>query len=287
MSAAERPPVAVDGVPITRKLRRAAVAACAAVALTVLAGPSEAGAAYGPGHPKPSVLLVHGAFADGSTWNRVARRLQGDGYEVVVSQIPLTSFADDVAAVQRDLRVLGGPTLVVGHSYAGAVISQAAQNVTSVVGVVYVAATAPDTGEPAGVFNVLAPPLPSQTDFVPIDLPHVGQNGAPFVVIARDRFRRDFCQDCSIPEARLLAAAEVPTNASAFAAPLAGPPAGRQFPAWYAISTRDRVINPAAQAIMARRMDPTGARTIRVKSGHASLITHARRVAAFIERAAR
>jgi len=244
-------------------------------------------AARRPSHPKPSILLVHGAFADGSSWNRVTRHLQRDGYDVVASQIPLTSFADDVAAVQRDLRVLGGPTVVVGHSYGGAVITQAAQDAPNVAGLVYLAATAPDSGEPAGVFNQLAPPLPSQADFVPIDLPHVGRNDAPFVVIARDRFAEDFCQDCSAQDARLLTATEAPTNASAFGTPITGPPAWRQFPAFYEVSSHDRLINPEAQRIMARRMDPTGEHTITLASSHAAPVSHADQVAEFIERAAR
>jgi pimeloyl-ACP methyl ester carboxylesterase len=235
---------------------------------------------------KPSILLVHGAFADGSTWSAVASRLLHDGFPVVVSQIPLTSVQDDVAAVQRDLRVLGGPTVVVGHSYGGFVITQAAEGASNVRALVYVAADAPDTGETAADFNKLAPPLPSGSDFVPIDLPHTGQNGAPYVIIARDRFRADFCQDCKAKDAQLLAASEIPTNASSFGTPLTGTPAWRQFPSWYQISSNDHIINPAAQRVMAQRLDPSGARTISIKSGHASLITHAQQVARFIERAA-
>jgi pimeloyl-ACP methyl ester carboxylesterase len=260
-----------------------ALAMCAAIAL---AGAARAGSPEHAGRPKPNVLLVHGAFADGSSWDRVIAQLRADGYRAIASQIPLTSFADDVAAVRRDLRVLHGPTVVVGHSYAGAVITQAAR-AKNVRAVVYIAATAPDTGEAAAVFNQLAPPLPSAADFVPIDLPHVGQNGAPFVILARNRFAHDFCQDCRAGEAALLAATEVPINASAFSAPVRGVPAWRRVPAWYQISTRDRLINPAAQQIMARRMDPTGAHTIRLPAGHASLISHAEDVARFIERASR
>jgi pimeloyl-ACP methyl ester carboxylesterase len=261
-----------------------------AVAAAVLA--LGAGASHGATtqaakrDPKPSILLVHGAFADGSTWGSVASRLLRDGYPVVVSQIPLTSLQDDVAAVQRDLRVLGGPTVVVGHSYGGFVITQATEGAPNVRALVYVAADAPDTGETAADFNKLAPPLPSGNDFVPIDLPHTGQNGAPYVIIARDRFRADFCQDCPPRLGQLLAASEVPANASSFGIPLSGTPAWRQFPAWYQISSKDRIINPAAQQVMAHRLDPSGAQTITIKSGHASLITHSQQVARFIERAA-
>lgn len=272
---------------------RRVIAAAAAVAALVFALGAQfdvkaaAGATWASAGLKPNVLLVHGAFADGSSWNAVTRRLQADGYTVVASQIPLTSLADDAAVVRRDLRVLGGPTLIVGHSYGGAVVTQAVQGASNVVGLVYLAATAPDTGEAAGDFNRLAPPLPSAADFVPIDLPHVGENNAPFVVLAPAKFREDFCQDCSARRARLLAATAAPVNASAFGTPLTGTPAWKQFPAWYQISSRDHMINPAAQRIMARRMDPTGAHTIELRSGHASLITHPQQVAGFIERAAR
>jgi hypothetical protein len=145
----------------------------------------------------------------------------------------------------------------------------------------------PDTGETAAAFLDLAPPLPSVNDLVPIDLPNVGQNGAPFVVIDPTKFAEDFCQDCSPPEARLLTATEAPINASAFGVPLAGTPAWKQVRSWYQISSEDRIINPAAERIMAARVDPSGERTITLRSGHASLITHAPEVADLIERAAK
>jgi pimeloyl-ACP methyl ester carboxylesterase len=268
-----------------RRRRIAALTAAAVTSVITLGGLSQVSAADDEGH-KPNILLVHGAFADGSSWSGVIARLQADGYNVVASQIPLTSFGDDVAAVKRDLRVLRGPTLVVGHSYGGAVITQAARG-RNVVGVVYIAAAAPDTGETAADFNRLAPPLPSQADFVPIDLPHVGRNKAPFVVLARDKVQRDFCQDCSVAEARLVAATEVPINYSAFVTPITGTPAWKRVPAWYQISSRDRIVNPAAQRVFAKRIDPSGAHTITLASSHASLISHARQIAGFIERAAR
>ena len=266
--------------------RIVSVTAVTVLVVAGLGGGSLVSASDGRAEPKPNVLLVHGAFADGSSWNAVTKRLLADGYNVVASQIPLTSFSDDVAAVQRDLRVLGGPTVVVGNSYGGAVITQAAEDAPDVVGVVYLAAIAPDAGETASDVNKLAPPLPSQRDFEPIDSPNVGDDGAPFVVIARDRFAEDFCQDCSAVRKRLLAATEAPINASAFGSPVTGTPAWRQFPAWYQVSSEDRIINPEAQRIMAQRMDPGGEHTITLRSSHASLISHAQQVAAFIERAA-
>jgi pimeloyl-ACP methyl ester carboxylesterase len=272
-------------------LRRAASLTAAAATLVVTSVVGIAAHAQPapttPAGPKPNILLVHGAFSDGSVWSGVIGRLQHDGYRVVSSQIPLTSLADDVAAVQRDLRTLAGPTLVVAHSYGGVVITQAVENAPNVVGVVYLAAIAPDTGETALVFNDLAAPLPSGNDIVPIDLPNVGANGAPYVIIARDRFPADFCQDCSPERAAVLAAEEVPTNGSAFGTPITGTPAWRQFPAWYQISGNDHLINPQAQRVMAQRMDPTGRHTITLGTGHAAMLTHVEAVTGFIERAAR
>lgn len=259
----------------TRIAAALAVASCAVFAF-VDGAPVRASAAGA----HPNVLLVHGAFADGSSWDDVTRRLVDDGYDVVSSQIPLTSFGDDVAAVRRDLDALHGPTVVVGNSYGGAVITQAAQDDPDVVGVVYLAAIAPDGGETVSDFNALAPALPSQQDFQAVD-------GGPFVIIARDRFAEDFCQDCSTTQKRLLAAKEAPINGASFGATISGVPAWRQVPAWYQISSEDRIINPDAQRIMAQRMDPDGIRTITLRSSHASLISHAQQVAAFVERAAR
>ncbi|WP_322748086.1 MULTISPECIES: alpha/beta hydrolase [unclassified Frankia] len=276
-------------VSLTRRPGRAAITLVGAVALTIgglAMVPEAAGAADGLS-TKPNVLLVHGAFADGSSWSNVIARLQRDGYHVTASQTPNTSFADDVAVVQRDLRVLHGPTLIAAHSYGGAVISQAAEGAANVVGLVYLAAFAPDTGETLNyINNTLAPLLPSQADAVPIDLPNVGANNAPFLMIRENRFRDDFCADCSRVEAAILAAAQTPLNASATTAPLQGTPAWKQVPSWYQISAEDRLINPAAQKIMAGRLDPTGSHTLTLESSHASLVSHAGQVAQFIERAA-
>jgi pimeloyl-ACP methyl ester carboxylesterase len=188
--------------------------------------------------------------------------------------------------VRRDLRVLGGPTLVIAHSYGGAVITQAAAGAPNAVGVVYLAAAAPDTGETASVFFDLAPPVAGDNDLEPIDLPNTGENNAPYVVIDRAKFGADFCADCDAVTRDLLAIEEVPTNASAFDVPISGTPAWRTLPAWYQISTNDRIINPDAQRAMAARLDPTGAHTISLASSHASLLSHAEQVALFIERAA-
>jgi pimeloyl-ACP methyl ester carboxylesterase len=269
------------------KIRKLAAVAISTASVVALVGLAPAGAHSDTARSKPNILLVHGVWADGSSWAGVITRLQADGYNVVASQIPLTSFADDVAVVERDLRVLHGPTLLVGHSYGGQVITQAAQDAPNVIGVVYIAALAPDTGESVVDQTELAPALPSQKDAVPIDLPDTGENGAPFILLKRDRFHADFCQDCSDAQAAVLAATETPFNASDFATPLTGTPAWKLVPAWYQISTEDRIINPALEAMLAKRMDPSGHHTIRIAAGHASMVTHPQQVADFIERATR
>jgi pimeloyl-ACP methyl ester carboxylesterase len=272
------------------KPRRAAGLVAAAATLVVAAATEVVAQARPERHAsaesKPNVLLVHGAFSDGGVWSGVIRRLTHDGYHVIASQIPLTSFADDVAAVQRDLRTLSGPTVVVGHSYGGAVVTQAAERNPQVVAVVYLAAIAPDTGEIPLVINDLAPPLPSGADIVPIDLPNVGENGAPYVIVRRDRFVDDFCQDCRPAEAAVLAAEEIPTNASAFGTPLVGTPAWREVPAWYQISAHDHLINPVAERVMAARMDPSGQHTVTLRTGHAAMLSEPEAVTRFVERAA-
>jgi pimeloyl-ACP methyl ester carboxylesterase len=186
-----------------KSTRRLFVAA-ALTALTVLTAGIVAPAstsAHGPTRPKPTILLVHGGFADGSSWNEVTRRLQRDGYTVIASQLPLSSYEADVAVVRRDLAALAGPTLVVGHSYGGQVITQAASGATNVVGLVYIAAFAPDAGQSAGSILGGYPALPSLSHIVPV--------GAD-LVLDRAHFGEDFAQDASRTEQQLLAATQKP-----------------------------------------------------------------------------
>ena len=234
-----------------------------------------------------TIVLVHGAWSGAWIWEPLGRELDQRGLAHRALDLPTVGetavgkdLRDDAAHVRAITRAIDGPVVLVGNSYGGAVITQAAQDDPDVVGVVYLAAIAPDSGETVSDFNALAPPLPSQQDFQAID-------GGPFVIIARDRFPEDFCQDCSTTQKRLLAAKEAPINGASFGAAISGVPAWRQVPAWYQISSEDRIINPDAQRIMAQRMDPDGTRTITLRSSHASLISHAQQVAAFVERAAR
>lgn len=234
------------------------------------------------GKHRSNILLVHGAFSDGSIWGQVIETLQHKGFNVVASQIPLTSLADDVRTVKRDLAALHGPTVVVGHSYGGAVITQAASSgVTNVSSLVYVAAFAPDTGETIDSIRTQYPPLPSAQYFVPVD----SSENPPFLILQRDHFHEFACQDVELRKAKVLAAAEGPISATVLTAPIQGLPGWRQFPTWYQISSDDRMIQPAAQKMMANRAAPPD-HIISIKASHASMLSHPKELARFIEQAA-
>lgn len=233
-----------------------------------------------------NILLVHGAFADGSIWAHVVQNLQRRSFNVVASQLPLTSFAEDVRTVRRDLSALPGPTVVVGHSYGGFVITQAtskATNIvrTNIVSLVYIAAFAPDTGESINSIRAQYPPLPSERFLVPVD----PTESPPFLILQRDKYHQFACQDVSQQTAGVLAAAEGPTSATILAEQIRGCPAWRQLPTWYQISSDDRMIQPAAQKVMAARATKSD-HIISIPASHCSIVSHPEKVTAFIEQAA-
>ncbi|GAC1404906.1 MAG: alpha/beta hydrolase [Candidatus Velthaea sp.] len=223
---------------------------------------------------KANVLVVHGALSDASAWRLVIPILQAAGHRVVGVQNPLTSLGDDVANTKLQLAQLSGPTVVVGHSYGGCVITAAARDAANVKSLVYVTALAPDEGESA---NELLGKYPSPviTHFLP--------SGAPgFIVVDPAKFAADFAADITPADAAVLAATQKPTAGAAFAAKL-GAPAWKQFPSFYAISTQDKVIDPALQRFLAMRMKATIAD---VPASHFSMLSHPREIAALIVRAA-
>jgi pimeloyl-ACP methyl ester carboxylesterase len=224
---------------------------------------------------KPDIVLVHGAFADGSSWSQVISLLAKDGYNAIAVQIPLTSLEDDIASTRRMLDAIDGPVVLVGHSYGGAVISGAAHGAANVISLVYVAAFAPDEGESLGqdIYGRY-PPLPVGQYF----RPDAGGN----LYIDRDHFRECFAQDVDSDQAHVMAAAQKPIAGAIFGAKV-GPAAWHDIPAWYQISEDDGMIPPDAQRWMANRI---GARTITLPSSHASLISHPREIADLIEEAA-
>ncbi|WP_067563006.1 alpha/beta fold hydrolase [Nocardia acidivorans] len=236
-------------------------------------------------HELPNVLLVHGAWADGSSWGKVIEILRAGGFgTVVASQLGLRSFDEDVATVVRDLELLDGPTILVGHSYGGAVISQAGAGRAQVAGLVFVAAYAPEAGQSAFAINQeFGVELPSGADLV-----NIGAAEVPDFIVDRARFHRDFCADLTAEEAAVLAAVQKPTSVLA----LAG--AGDRVPAWeslrantwYQVSAQDAMIHPDLERRMAAQITDDE-RVVTLATGHASMLSKPVEIAALIERAAR
>lgn len=240
----------------------------AGVAASALFG-SPAAAANRPAGRTPTVrnvVLVHGAYADGSSWAKVIPLLQAARLNVTAVQNPLTSLADDVAATNLALARQDGPTILVAHSYGGAVISQAglAPNVT---GLVYIAARAPEAGED---FAAL-----SATFATPPVTPGVITSGG-FKFLSQSAFLRDFANGVPTKEALVLYAAQGPLST---AAPTTSIATWHEKPSWYAVSKNDRTINPDLERFMARRMNAT---TIEVDTGHLSLVTYPDTIARLI-----
>jgi pimeloyl-ACP methyl ester carboxylesterase len=252
----------------------AGVAAAQTSALAFAAETAPAGSSSG--HRKANVLLVHGAWVDGSSWNQVIAILQRHCHNVVAVQLPLTSLADDVAWTRHVLAErLQGPTVLAGHSYGGAVISGAATGVESAIGLVFASAFAPDEGETLGGLNAQFPPPPG--------LAHTQPDSLGFLWFDPAAIPADFAQDVPMAEARVLAAVQKPIAARSFADP-AGPPAWKTVPSWFLVSTQDRMINPDLERFMAARI---GATTIEVRSSHASPASHPKEVAGLILAACR
>lgn len=191
-----------------------------------------------------NVVLVHGAWADGNSWSKIIPLLEERGLHVVAVQNPLTSLADDVAATKRVIDAQDGPVVLVGHSYGGAVISEAGNN-PKVARLVYVAAFGPDTGESVGT---------TAKDFAP---PPVGSEVRPiadgFLVLTKKGVTEDFAQDLSSHEKSVLVATQAPTSGSVFGAPMTDA-AWRNKPAWYVVAENDRMINPDYERFAAKRM---------------------------------
>lgn len=232
----------------------------------------------------PNVLLVHGAWADGSSWNKVIERLFDRGFATVVaSQLPLRGFAEDVAVVTRDLDALTGPTILVGHSYGGAVISQAGSGRDDVTGLVFVAAYAPTAGQSAFQINQeFGPGLPSGADLV-----NIGADDVPDLIIARDRYHADFAADADPREAALLAATQKPTSVLSLTGSGTATPAWAELRdnTWYQISELDAMIPPDLETKMAYQV-ATDDHIVSLATGHASMITEPDAIADLITRAA-
>lgn len=222
---------------------------------------------------KVNVVLVHGAWADGSNWSKVIPLLEAKGFNVTAAQNPLTSLSDDAAVTRRLLAMQDGPAVAVGHSYGGAVITEAA-DLSNVVALVYIAAFAPDSGESlGGIFARQEAPAGAKS---------IRPDSSGFLWIDRSSFRESFAQDCSEPDASLMAATQKPIAGRCFEDKVTTP-AWKTKPSWYQVSDDDRMIPPEAQRWMARRM---GATTISLPSSHASLVSRPAEVAKLIADAA-
>jgi pimeloyl-ACP methyl ester carboxylesterase len=221
-----------------------------------------------------NVVLVHGGFVDGSGWEGVYRTLKKSGYSVSIVQNPTVSLADDVAVTTRTLSAQDGPAILVGHSYGGAVITEAG-NDPKVAGLVYVAAFAPDKGE--SVSALIKDPPPGAP--VPPILPP--QDG--FLFLDRAKFAASFAADVAPEAAAFMADSQVPWGVEALNGAISEP-AWKTKPSWYLVSTEDRMIPPDAQRAMSKR---AGSTVVEVKGSHAVYVSQPQAVASLIENAAK
>jgi pimeloyl-ACP methyl ester carboxylesterase len=224
---------------------------------------------------KPNIVLVHGAWADGSSWSKVIPLLKEAGFNTVVTQQRLTSLSDDVEIVRRAAESLQDPVILVGHSYGGAVITEAAQYCPNVAALVYIAGFAPDKGESLAL-------LSSGSPVVPPGAAAIRPDKYGFLWIDRKLFAENFCGDVDQVEAEIMAAVQKPLSMVCFEDQITN--AGwKKLPCWYQISTDDRMIPPQAEQFMAKRIN---ARTISIASSHASLVSHSKEIADLILEAA-
>ncbi len=228
------------------------------------------------GAGKPTIVLVHGAFADGSAWQAVVPILQRNGYKVIAVQNPLAMLSEDIATTKRviDAETHSGRTVVaVGHSYGGAVISGAAAGNANVKALVFIAAFAPDAGEPIGAFNEK---YPSELGTALV------RDAAGFVYIDVAKYHDVFAGDLPAQQTRAMAVAQRPIYAAIFAQSVPAA-AWRTIPSWYLVAQQDRSIAPELERFYAKRMN---AKTSEIKASHLPFISQPQKVAALIEEAA-
>jgi pimeloyl-ACP methyl ester carboxylesterase len=219
-----------------------------------------------------TLVLVHGGFVDGSGWEGVYQLLKKDGYRVTIVQNPTLSLADDVAATKRIVHAQNGPVLLVGHSYGGAVITEAGTD-PQVAGLVYIAAFAPDTGE--SVSTLIANPPPGAP--VPPILPP--QEG--YLFLDKAKFHASFAADVDEEKAAFMADSQVPWGVEALGGTISEP-AWKTKPSWYLVTTDDKMIPPPAQRFMSQR---AGSTVVEVAGSHAIYVSQPHAVAALIEQA--
>src|ERR1700736_4579600 len=214
-----------------------------------------------------NIVLVHGAWADGSCWSAVIERLQDQGYRVTAPQFPLTSLADDVARLRQVLALQDGPTVVAGHSYGGQIITALGDDAPNVAALVYIAAFGLEKGESLGALLSQGP--------VPPALVHQVVDGKGFVWLSEEDFTSHFAADVEPAKAKVMFAVQQPLAAGAFN-DVMDTPAWRSLPSWYLVATEDQAIPPDTERLFAQRM---GATTIEVAASHVAMVSHPQEVA--------
>jgi pimeloyl-ACP methyl ester carboxylesterase len=245
---------------------------CVVTVVAALMGAALNAAAAGPApNGIKNVVLVHGAFADGSGWDAVAKILERDGYTVSVAQPPETSYADDQKYTRAAIDAMGGPVVLVGHSYGGSIISEAG-NDTNVAALVYISAFALDEGESCASIETAVPQ--ASKAFKP------DSNGNWW--IEQDHFAADFAADIPPAQAHFMAISQVPISTDSFTHKVTNP-AWKNKPTFYMVASSDRSINPIQERMMAKRAN---AKTVEVNASHVAYMSHPKEAAKLIEEAA-
>ena len=223
---------------------------------------------------QPNIVLVHGAWADGSCWSDVIAELQARGYTVTAPQFPETSLADDVARLRQVLSVQNGPTIVVGHSYGGQIMTALGEETSNVVGLVYIAAFGLDQGETIGALLQAGPPTPA--------LAHLNIDSRGFAWLPEEDYVSHFAGDIDQVKAKVMYAVQQALSLSTLE-DVMGVPAWKALPTWYLVAAEDQAIPPDAERAFAKRM---GATTVEIKSNHCAMVSHPDEVVSLIETAA-
>jgi pimeloyl-ACP methyl ester carboxylesterase len=223
---------------------------------------------------RPNIVLVHGAWADGSSWSGVIERLQAAGYHVTAPQFPMSSLAADVTRLRQVLDFQDGPVIVAGHSYGGQIITALGTDAPSVAGLVYIAAFGIDQGESLGALLAQGPPTAA--------LAHLSTDQLGFGWLSQDDFVHHFAADVDPVHANVMYAVQQGLASSAFT-DVMGVPAWKSLPSWYLVATQDQAIPPDAERMFASRM---GATTVEVASSHVAMVSHPDEVTALITAAA-
>ena len=258
---------------VTRTIGAVSFAICSAASSASAQGAAPAKLASASRAAKPTIVLVHGAFADASSFQYLIPLLQNDGYNVVAVQNPLSSLSDDIATTKRLIDAQKGPVVVVGHSYGGVVISGAAAGNPNVKALVYLAAFAPEANEPVGPLTEKYPTALGKA---------LRPDAAGYLYIACDQVRNVFAADLPESAAKVVCATQKPVHNSVFGASIDSP-AWKTIPSWYLVSRQDHALNPDLERFYAKRMKAT---TSEIDASHVAFISHPKVVARLIEKAA-